>query len=1462
MAADVPDAPEEDVQVSPCCQVWKNKYSKAEKGRICLKQAVRLLERGCDDIQAQNLTLKKAYGEEQARAKVEKEGREKESALRVSLENELCALKSEISNLRQKGVPDAEDKTDEMKLLKAIVSDREKEINWLKELVEKEKKRADLEKKNAAAEKKKAAEASKDAETEKGKGSEERRLADIERKKAEDCRTQLEALRKEVNEAKSKLVSEKSKFDKATKQLQEEKKKTVEQRKRADLYMAKAEEQRKIAEEATKKAAEERKRADLEMTQAEEQRKIAEETKKEAVEERKHADMEMAKVEEKRKLAEEAKKKAVEERKHADMEMAKAEEQRKLAEETTKKAVEERKLANLEVANVEEQKKIAEATKEAVEEKLHADNLFKQLEEARRRNGELEKKLHELSGSRNLVEDPFDQPDRKTSAEAATKKTAQLEVLMKDADKSKAVSKLLHSEEVQKEKAIFERKRADSEMRKAEKKRKLVEVNPKKAMEEKLGADHLLKQLEDARLKIDELKKQIHELLSSRKTVDALVFSSDKGISAEVAKVKLLKKQLKFEKQRVKHAKDVAKLEKSRSNLLQQKVGCMKLELVQFINRFDALDKCFSTPAEGIDDMEKAGDFANMQWLKVKENLRSLNFRQTCLQTENQLLKTMCMDTTPFNPLGETFQHDARLLPIQGGNCTESITGINSKLESLLGGSNRKKLQSSAINSSTASFSDRQLVGSQERGAFSVTTSAKLGEEILNVEQTVSGMSGEVTKNRCNENLAVVAENSVRSPLPVDPLGRVNGCGKKRRRILNAVESIELLCLESKKLHLQLEDKLSALHGVVRGQMDKPTEEAKLLRSNLQDITYAVHDRSHKKRKISHEETVAMQQSCDGLQLTQMQNSLEHLEDANVFRPASQPANNLMNSTKVSGEVICDPHTIDPKILVGFKEVVNRNYMKLLDLDDAVEEECYRMAAEMPVSPTLPEIEFPGVETFEVDQFRHRHDENCERFSHEDENVASSNSFDVINMEKGSNKVPCNRADTSLKVLQHENECSLGTIDIPRSNVNGICSTMPAGRACLRHPQNSGVFERIPKYCVVFSDIKDASSISRIFFATKSCMAQCSLPAQTEFVVHRILHALKLEENLLAKEKVCVFFSLVLLNLCTATSGKCSLMRDLIPCLHLFAEHINAVMSDAETRSVVAELCLDELLSVIEDFLIEGRILLNTDLSSESSIECDSRIHVTVDGSDVILLHEAASADLLVAGSIILGSICAAADRTGFMCEAVYNIFRVHRYDISVVLLVLHVFAYVGGDKIFTSRKHSLTMTVLKSIVVFLEREHAPVATATLSLVAEAQAQYHACVGCPFSKDVLSVDIVVSLLFEKLQNYVQSGIMHQELTANSSNSNVMSIQDKTEQNLGCVVDMNCDVSCCLDKYSVSGKLSGSFVAGTLCHISDVLSLIELLACNMSWVWTCEKIIAQLLGLELMLLDMKIKRLKT
>ncbi|CAL5397462.1 unnamed protein product [Camellia sinensis] len=159
-----------------------------------------------------------------------------------------------------------------------------------------------------------------------------------------------------------------------------------------------------------------------------------------------------------------------------------------------------------------------------------------------------------------------------------------------------------------------------------------------------------------------------------------------------------------------------------------------------------------------------------MTWTGNVFNTPSLNLRRERFSKKrrnNELVKPICtaMDASDF--IRRTTECTAPSLPISGGNCTKCISGIDSKLEPPIRGSNRKMLQSSVINSSTASFSDRQLTRSQERGAFSVTTSAK-AEEKSNSQPNVSSLSGEVTKTRYNENLAVVAENSVRSPISTD----------------------------------------------------------------------------------------------------------------------------------------------------------------------------------------------------------------------------------------------------------------------------------------------------------------------------------------------------------------------------------------------------------------------------------------------------------------------------------------------------------------------------------------------------------------------------------------------------------------------------------------------------------------------------------------------------------------------
>ncbi|KAI6703242.1 hypothetical protein NL676_012378 [Syzygium grande] len=119
MAADV------SVKVEPenvCCRAWKLKYSKLEEKRNALRQAVKLLEQQLDKVQAESLNNKKACEVERARAELEKEEKERALSVRVSLENEVAALKSEIVSLQRSVGSDDQDGKEKIKLLEAQVS--------------------------------------------------------------------------------------------------------------------------------------------------------------------------------------------------------------------------------------------------------------------------------------------------------------------------------------------------------------------------------------------------------------------------------------------------------------------------------------------------------------------------------------------------------------------------------------------------------------------------------------------------------------------------------------------------------------------------------------------------------------------------------------------------------------------------------------------------------------------------------------------------------------------------------------------------------------------------------------------------------------------------------------------------------------------------------------------------------------------------------------------------------------------------------------------------------------------------------------------------------------------------------------------------------------------------------------------------------------------------------------------
>lgn len=509
------------------------------------------------------------------------------------------------------------------------------------------------------------------------------------------------------------------------------------------------------------------------------------------------------------------------------------------------------------------------------------------------------------------------------------------------------------------------------------------------------------------------------------------------------------------------------------------------------------------------------------------------------LQSLNGLLKPSCRALDFSGTFRETLQHTGHLCPVSGGNCFEPITGIDSKLESLLGGSPRTILKSSAINSSTTSLSDGQLVGSQDKGAFSVATSAKLAEEYA--QPTLTDLSDEVTRMRSSENLAVVAENSVRSPLSNGDVGKGIMHSRKRKRMVDTVETIEDLYFEDKKLHLQIEGKLADLHGMLNKQIDKPLRGGKFLLPSSHGTSYAKHDKLQKKRKSSFQEKVIRQHATDSNEQNRRDGvEPEGHENANCRRQASVTGNDHTWTSGEIGEGIRNSNTSDVDIMAGFDNLANFDFMNLLNLDNPADEEYYRLAMEMPLSPLLPEIEIQDADTFNVEKTIPLVKETLwGGLSNKEEKVFPSSRLNVIETDICFNKPMSDSCATFTNSLVHKNEnhvnssytvgndlhtgkvvnasgCLIGEsgVEVGRSNetISGDEKVQ-----CPFEGELGSVGNNILEQGVVFSNIPDRSSISRINHAIRTCKTCCSLATQARWMMHDILLALKMEEKLSTK---------------------------------------------------------------------------------------------------------------------------------------------------------------------------------------------------------------------------------------------------------------------------------------------------------------------------------------------------------
>lgn len=576
----------------------------------------------------------------------------------------------------------------------------------------------------------------------------------------------------------------------------------------------------------------------------------------------------------------------------------------------------------------------------------------------------------------------------------------------------------------------------------------------------------------------------------------------------------------------------------------------------------------------------------------------------------------------------------------------------------------------------------------------------------------------ECNKRKNVEKVGIVAENSVRSPVKA-----IAGHAIKRRKILDELESIKSMQSEGKRIFEQTEKKLSALHSALFQPMDEEMDKERSHLPVRMVSPLSNYDQPSKKRKASHEPETTCRHIDDS--------SVEAEMDRHAITASKKPENSPVLQDASRDIQQCNED------VTSFEVLADGDYMKLLNLDNADDEECYRTAMERPLSPTLPEIDLRNGET---------------------------------------------RVDAKMLSMQVSN----------------------SGEA---EDQHSGfIHDQGQLYCIVFPDMEENSSISRIFSAVRICVAQCCLFLRTNWLVHDILAALRLEKDLRPREKVCALFSLILLNFFGVSRGNFEDLqnRDLV---NSFSAHIRSVLCCVETRSLFAEICdINDLLGICEDFVLYRRILVHRDTTSGSLHDSSSSFEILHDGEKIFLSPHVASVDMVMAGSIVLASICAATGHFGYLCEVSFNVFCKCMTEGEMVLRILHMFVDVSGQEYLSSSNYGF-MEVVKSVITYVEHTSPNIAAIDDQSKNSTKSCFMRCFRCPFSQGALSLNDVSAMLMRELQSYCLGPNALQE---------------------------------------AAGRV-GLSTRKTLCwNLGDILSSLELITSKKGWNWACNNIMPKLL----------------
>ncbi|CAH8391500.1 unnamed protein product [Eruca vesicaria subsp. sativa] len=1016
-----------------------------------------------------------------------------------------------------------------------------------------------------------------------------------------------------------------------------------------------------------------------------------------------------------------------------------------------------------------ERHKTESERKKAESEKTKANQYLSELEVLRATAHKTSSDLLTLTSNLETVKKQLESEKQKTlkerkRADMETAKSREQMKLAEDLSKKFEIIRARNEElkkEAELQSASSKVKFAENSARLEEEKR-LLEMYTKEAMAWKARAGDLTQQLQEAQLVTKGLKKQVLELSLSLKSAETCSVSRQKAKDLKKAKDRLLKKELKFAKKCAKHSDKVAEFEKFLREFQAEEISRLKLEFGSFTNHMNLLDR-FSRGVGGTSGLAKVEERMKLQMLQSQKNLK--------VQKHSD---ARCPLVASSGPQEQARKLSTQLIAKSRQGVYESVSGTICQVESPTRDSS--ELQTSGEISSATSCSDGQLLASQGAHQFSDTTSTETSKDTANIQPSKLNTFQNID-TRKNGNLGLVAENCLQR-CQRDKHEVVNEHSQKRKRMPEVVESRKHLSSDDTKTNLQIGVKLSPLQP-----LEKKTTLARLAKT-LQGGGSANYTKLSKKRRISCEKK------------TVMRNSLE------LNRPAKNQGNKA-GSTQGAGKNLCLSTAKGHAAAASFLEdVADTDCMKLLELDTPEDESHYKMARESLMSPDLPQVDFLDDQIVNENQNPAIDLVAKSRVNLRDTIDSSEASNSNTHTTSVTDKMPPMSTTVHGGILKYLVE-SINSSEASNSNTHtaSVTDKMP--------PMSTTVHGGILKYLVVFSNIEDQNGIIKILHAANNCIQRCPSVTTAQWAVPAILFSLKLEENLLARDRVCVFLSLLLHNFSVVSSMKIGniLDDDFCSCLDSFSKHIDGVMADTEAGGILSEI-LEELLSLLQNFLSEQRILFC--VKSSEAAESDLSIPVTLNGENMTLFSRIALIDHLVAGSAILAVISSAVDRVGFIREASFEILRKHSHEKTPMpLTILHVFAHIAGEKMMPSSDHGISIAVLKSIVMFLEKKDFG--------SEEENAKLHPGKNkCRFSDRPSSLEAMASILMEMIQEFTQSNTLHQSLTEKSEFR-------PAHKDFQCILFRDQSVALC-----------------------DVLSLVEVIACYSEWEWTTENIVAPLL----------------